>query len=64
MAKKFVFSKNIKRGDICPKCKSENNVTLYSSVIQNQRVRRRICDECKCRWNTLETFFNYVEGYE
>lgn len=63
MANTFKFEKNIVRGDICPMCKSENVGTVDSRVVKKQRVRRRKCNSCGCRWNTIETFYNYVKGY-
>ena len=62
MSNKFVFSKRLKRGDLCPDCKSENQHTIDSRVVGGHRVRRRQCQQCGCKWNTIETFYNYVKG--
>ena len=63
MSHTFKFDKNIIRGDICPNCNSEDVTAIDSRVIKMQRVRRRMCNSCNCRWNTIETFYNYVKGY-
>lgn len=63
MANTFKFDSSIIRGDVCPSCKSEDVGTVDSRAIKGQRVRRRKCNACGCRWNTIETFYNYVKGY-
>lgn len=62
MGNKFIFNNKLKRGDACPECGSENQHTVDSRIIKGQRVRRRMCEDCGCRWNTIEIFYNYVEG--
>lgn len=62
MAKRFEFGNGLVCGEICPKCSSDNQHTIDSRMVHGQRLRRRMCVDCGCRWNTIEVFYNFVGG--
>ena len=62
MGKKFVFGKDVICGEVCPDCGSKNQHTIDSRIVGGQRIRRRQCLDCLCKWNTIEIFYNYVKG--
>lgn len=61
MSAPFKFENGIRQGFYCPDCGSKNTYAIDSRQhAKGQRVRRKTCKDCGCRWNTIEIFHSYV----